>query len=54
MKYGIVGIAGLTLGGGIGYLVREHGLAIDHVRRMELVTVDGQVLDVTADRHPDL
>ena len=51
---GSVGVAGLTLGGGIGYLVRKHGLAIDRVRRMEVVTVDGQVLDVTADRHPDL
>jgi hypothetical protein len=38
-----VGIAGLTLGGGIGYLARKHGLAIDHLIGAELVTADGTV-----------
>ena len=50
---GSVGVAGLTLGGGIGYLVRKHGLAIDRVRRMEVVTVDGQVRRRDRGPHPD-
>jgi FAD/FMN-containing dehydrogenase len=51
---GSVGIAGLTLGGGIGYLVRKAGLAIDRVRSMEMVSVDGEVLTVSKHEHPDL
>jgi len=49
-----VGIGGLTLGGGVGYLVRKHGLTIDHLLGAEVVTADGRVLEVDADRHPDL
>jgi FAD/FMN-containing dehydrogenase len=49
-----VGIGGLTLGGGIGYLVRKHGLTIDDLLAAELVTADGQLLRVDADHHPDL
>ncbi len=49
-----VGIAGLTLGGGIGYLARKAGLAIDRLRSVELVTVDGEVLTASADEHADL
>jgi FAD/FMN-containing dehydrogenase len=49
-----VGIAGLTLGGGIGYLVRSAGLAIDRLRSVEIVTVDGEVLTASADDHADL
>ncbi|MGH2417078.1 MAG: FAD-binding oxidoreductase, partial [Candidatus Limnocylindria bacterium] len=49
-----VGIAGLTLGGGIGYLARMAGLAIDRVRSMEVVTVDGEVLTASAHEHRDL
>ena len=49
-----VGVGGLTLGGGIGYLVRKHGLTIDHLLGAEVVTADGRVLEVDADRHPDL
>jgi FAD/FMN-containing dehydrogenase len=49
-----VGIGGLTLGGGLGYLVRKHGLTIDHVLGAEIVTADGRVLEVGAERHPDL
>jgi FAD/FMN-containing dehydrogenase len=49
-----VGITGLTLGGGIGYLVRKHGLAIDHLLAAEVVTADGQLLRTDADTHPDL
>jgi FAD/FMN-containing dehydrogenase len=51
---GSVGIGGLTLGGGIGFLVRKHGLTIDNLLAAELVTADGEVLLVDADRHPDL
>jgi FAD/FMN-containing dehydrogenase len=49
-----VGIGGLTLGGGIGYLVRKHGLTIDQLLGAEIVTADGRVLEVDADNHPDL
>jgi FAD/FMN-containing dehydrogenase len=49
-----VGIGGLTLGGGMGYLVRKHGLTIDHLLGAEVVTADGRVLEVDAERNPDL
>jgi FAD/FMN-containing dehydrogenase len=49
-----VGIGGLTIGGGIGFLVRKHGLTIDNLVAVELVTADGRILTVDADRHPDL
>lgn len=49
-----VGVGGLTLGGGIGWLVRKHGLTIDSLEAAELVTADGRALRVTADEHPDL
>jgi FAD/FMN-containing dehydrogenase len=49
-----VGIGGLTLGGGIGYLVRKYGLTIDQLLAAEVVTADGRVLEVDADNHPDL
>jgi FAD/FMN-containing dehydrogenase len=49
-----VGIGGLTLGGGMGYLVRKYGLTIDHLLGAEIVTADGRVLEVDADSHPDL
>jgi FAD/FMN-containing dehydrogenase len=48
------GIAGLTLGGGLGWLMAKHGLAADNVVAFEVVTADGEVLDVTADSQPDL
>ena len=48
------GIAGLTLGGGLGWLMSKYGLAADNVLAVELVTADGEILDVTADSHPDL
>ena len=51
---GSVGISGITLGGGVGYLVRKHGLAIDNLLAVELVTADGRVLTVDADHEPDL
>jgi FAD/FMN-containing dehydrogenase len=49
-----VGIGGLTLGGGAGYLVRKHGLTIDHVIGAEVVTADGRVVEADADHDPDL
>ncbi len=51
---GSVGIGGITLGGGIGFLVRKFGMAIDNVLAAEIVTADGQVLEVDANNHPDL
>lgn len=51
---GSVGIGGITLGGGIGFLVRKYGLTIDNLLAVELVTADGELLYVDADSHPDL
>jgi FAD/FMN-containing dehydrogenase len=51
---GSVGIGGITLGGGIGYLVRKHGLTIDHLLAAEVVTADGDLLHADAETHPDL
>jgi FAD/FMN-containing dehydrogenase len=51
---GTVGIAGLTLGGGIGWLVRKHGLAIDNLVSVEVVTADGRLVTASGDRNPDL
>ena len=51
---GSVGIGGITLGGGIGYLVRKHGLTIDDLLAADVVTADGQRLRVDAEHHPDL
>ena len=48
------GIAGLTLGGGVGWLARKYGLTVDNVLSLEVVTADGQVLIASADQHPDL
>ena len=48
------GIGGLTLGGGVGYLVRKHGLTIDNLLAAEVVTADGRLLHVDAEHHPDL
>lgn len=51
---GSVGIGGLTLGGGVGYLSRKYGLTIDHLISAEVVTADGKVLRTNAETHPDL
>jgi FAD/FMN-containing dehydrogenase len=51
---GSVGIGGITLGGGVGYLVRRYGLTIDDLLAAELVTADGTLLHVDAETHPDL
>nr|WP_246378318.1 FAD-binding protein [Nocardioides ginsengisegetis] len=49
-----VGVAGLTLGGGVGVLTRGLGLTCDAVTAMEVVTADGRIRRVTADDDPDL
>ncbi len=51
---GSVGIGGITLGGGVGYLVRKYGLTIDSLLAAEIVTADGRVLETNAETHPDL
>jgi FAD/FMN-containing dehydrogenase len=51
---GSVGIGGLTLGGGVGFLVRKHGLTIDNLLAAELVTADGELVYTDAETHPDL
>jgi FAD/FMN-containing dehydrogenase len=48
------GIAGLTLGGGIGWLMRKHGLACDNLLSVELVTADGRLVRASADENPGL
>jgi len=49
-----VGVVGYTLGGGLGWLGRKHGLACDSVLSFELVSADGQVLTASATENPDL
>jgi FAD/FMN-containing dehydrogenase len=49
-----VGVGGLLLGGGIGWMVRKYGLTIDRLRAVELVTADGEILHVSADEHAEL
>jgi FAD/FMN-containing dehydrogenase len=51
---GSVGIGGITLGGGVGFLVRKYGLTIDDLLAAEIVTADGELLYVDSDTHPDL
>jgi len=51
---GSVGLGGITLGGGVGYLVRKFGLTIDSLLAAELVTADAAVRTVDADHEPDL
>jgi FAD/FMN-containing dehydrogenase len=51
---GDTGIAGLTLGGGFGWLCGKHGMTIDNLRSAELVTADGRVLTASADENADL
>jgi len=48
------GIAGLTLGGGMGWLMREHGLTVDNVLTAEVVSADGAQLRASAEDNPDL
>jgi FAD/FMN-containing dehydrogenase len=48
------GVAGLTLGGGIGWLHRKWGLACDSLREVEIVTANGEVVTASANENPDL
>ena len=48
------GVAGLTLGGGSGWLERKHGLTCDNLLAVELVTADGEPSRASADENPDL
>jgi FAD/FMN-containing dehydrogenase len=51
---GSVGIGGITLGGGVGYLGRKHGLTVDDLLAAEIVTASGELLRVDENSHPDL
>ena len=51
---GTTGIAGLTLGGGLGWLMTKHGLALDNLQSAELVMADGKVLRASQNENPDL
>jgi FAD/FMN-containing dehydrogenase len=48
------GVAGLTLGGGIGWIMRKHGLSVDQLVSVDLVTAEGEFVEASADENPDL
>ncbi|WP_227380494.1 FAD-binding oxidoreductase [Haladaptatus halobius] len=48
------GVAGLTLGGGFGWLARKYGLAIDNLRSVDVVTADGKIVSASTDENGDL
>jgi hypothetical protein len=51
---GSTGVAGLTLGGGTGYLTRKHGLTVDNLLEVDMVLADGSFVSASKDSHPDL
>jgi FAD/FMN-containing dehydrogenase len=48
------GVGGVSLGGGIGWLMRKHGLTVDNLVEAEVVTAEGDIIRVSAQDHPDL
>ena len=53
-SHGAVGVAGYTLGGGVGWLARKHGYGADNLVRAELVTADGRIVVASAEHEPEL
>src|SRR5829696_8388612 len=53
-RHRLRGIGGITLAGGVGYLVRKYGMTIDNLMAAEVVTADGELLRANAQDHPDL
>jgi FAD/FMN-containing dehydrogenase len=51
---GHTGVGGLSLGGGIGWLMRKHGLTVDNLVQAEMVTAEGDIVRASANDHPDL
>lgn len=52
--YGGVGVGGLATAGGVGWLVREHGLTIDHLRRAQIVLASGMIVEASEEENADL
>ncbi|HZV75607.1 MAG TPA: FAD-binding oxidoreductase [Conexibacter sp.] len=48
------GLGGLVLGGGVGHLMRRHGLSVDNLVSAEMITAEGEILRASADEHPEL